>query len=156
MQEVVEWRGESPSYLYTVWANLKLIPLCLMCLLWFSLSLRSPCSAVKPLPKINPSQSLQSGNGAKRTAVSSHTNETQNNQDENIKIKRGLLWHPDDCVSFSRRMAPQFLQSSRQSLVSTFPPSEMDQLGRQPWAERYWEKIVVVYKLFICLHFRHY
>ncbi|XP_070845233.1 katanin p60 ATPase-containing subunit A-like 2 [Chaetodon trifascialis] len=34
---------------------------------------RSPCSAVKPLPKINPSQSPQSGNGAKRTA--SHTNE---------------------------------------------------------------------------------
>ncbi|XP_074474920.1 katanin p60 ATPase-containing subunit A-like 2 isoform X2 [Sebastes fasciatus] len=35
---------------------------------------RSPCSAVKPLPKINPSQSAQSGNGAKKTAASSHTN----------------------------------------------------------------------------------
>ncbi|XP_044029016.1 katanin p60 ATPase-containing subunit A-like 2 isoform X3 [Siniperca chuatsi] len=36
---------------------------------------RSPCSAVKPLPKIIPSQSPQSGSGAKRTAASSHTNE---------------------------------------------------------------------------------
>ncbi|XP_073334605.1 katanin p60 ATPase-containing subunit A-like 2 isoform X2 [Pagrus major] len=36
---------------------------------------RSPGSAVKPLPKINPSQSPQSGNGAKKTAASSHTNE---------------------------------------------------------------------------------
>ncbi|TKS84277.1 Katanin p60 ATPase-containing subunit A-like 2 [Collichthys lucidus] len=35
----------------------------------------SPCSAVKPLPKINPTQSPQSGNGAKKTAASSHTNE---------------------------------------------------------------------------------
>ncbi|XP_040914423.1 katanin p60 ATPase-containing subunit A-like 2 [Toxotes jaculatrix] len=31
---------------------------------------RSPCSAVKPLPKINPSQSPQSGNGAKKAATS--------------------------------------------------------------------------------------
>ncbi|XP_051269034.1 katanin p60 ATPase-containing subunit A-like 2 isoform X2 [Dicentrarchus labrax] len=36
---------------------------------------KSPCPAVKPLPKINPSQSPQSGNAAKRTAASSHTNE---------------------------------------------------------------------------------
>ncbi|KAK5851805.1 hypothetical protein PBY51_023332 [Eleginops maclovinus] len=36
---------------------------------------KSPCSAVKPLPKINPSQSLQTGNGAKKPAVGSHTNE---------------------------------------------------------------------------------
>ncbi|XP_033502370.2 katanin p60 ATPase-containing subunit A-like 2 isoform X3 [Epinephelus lanceolatus] len=34
---------------------------------------RSPCSAVKPLPKINQCQSAHSGNGAKRTAASSHT-----------------------------------------------------------------------------------
>ncbi|XP_041816458.1 katanin p60 ATPase-containing subunit A-like 2 [Chelmon rostratus] len=34
---------------------------------------RSPCSASRPLPKINPSQSPQSGKGAKRTA--SHANE---------------------------------------------------------------------------------
>ncbi|XP_023263011.1 katanin p60 ATPase-containing subunit A-like 2 [Seriola lalandi dorsalis] len=31
---------------------------------------RSPCSAVKPLPKINPSQRPQSGNGAKKAAAS--------------------------------------------------------------------------------------
>ncbi|XP_049908415.1 katanin p60 ATPase-containing subunit A-like 2 isoform X2 [Epinephelus moara] len=36
---------------------------------------RSPCSAVKPLPKINQCQSAHSGNGAKRTAASSHTHE---------------------------------------------------------------------------------
>ncbi|XP_030292704.1 katanin p60 ATPase-containing subunit A-like 2 isoform X3 [Sparus aurata] len=36
---------------------------------------RSQCSTVKPLPKISPSQSPQSGNGAKKTAASSHTNE---------------------------------------------------------------------------------
>ncbi|XP_067339326.1 katanin p60 ATPase-containing subunit A-like 2 isoform X2 [Channa argus] len=36
---------------------------------------RSPCSAVKPLPKIILSQSTQSGNGAKKTATSAHTNE---------------------------------------------------------------------------------
>ncbi|XP_034752263.1 katanin p60 ATPase-containing subunit A-like 2 isoform X2 [Etheostoma cragini] len=36
---------------------------------------RTPCSAVKPLPKINPSQIPKSGNGAKRTTASSHTNE---------------------------------------------------------------------------------
>ncbi|XP_054468486.1 katanin p60 ATPase-containing subunit A-like 2 [Anoplopoma fimbria] len=36
---------------------------------------RSPCSAVKPLPKINPSQSPQSGIGAKRTPACSHINE---------------------------------------------------------------------------------
>ncbi|XP_026154065.1 katanin p60 ATPase-containing subunit A-like 2 isoform X2 [Mastacembelus armatus] len=36
---------------------------------------RSPCSAVKPLPKINSSQSPQSGNGAKKTATTTHTNE---------------------------------------------------------------------------------
>ncbi|TDH01889.1 hypothetical protein EPR50_G00167400 [Perca flavescens] len=36
---------------------------------------RSPCSAAKPLPKINPSQTPKSGNGAKRTTASSHTNE---------------------------------------------------------------------------------
>ncbi|XP_068562031.1 katanin p60 ATPase-containing subunit A-like 2 isoform X2 [Cebidichthys violaceus] len=36
---------------------------------------RSPCSAVKPLPKINKSLSPQSGIGAKRTAACSHTNE---------------------------------------------------------------------------------
>ncbi|XP_008276290.1 katanin p60 ATPase-containing subunit A-like 2 [Stegastes partitus] len=33
------------------------------------LVIRSPCSAVKPLPKIGPSQNPQSGNGAKRTAA---------------------------------------------------------------------------------------
>ncbi|XP_029300894.1 katanin p60 ATPase-containing subunit A-like 2 [Cottoperca gobio] len=36
---------------------------------------KSPCSAVKPLPKINPSQSPQSANAAKSTAAGSHTNE---------------------------------------------------------------------------------
>nr|XP_040054030.1 katanin p60 ATPase-containing subunit A-like 2 isoform X1 [Gasterosteus aculeatus aculeatus] len=36
---------------------------------------RSPCSAGKPLPKINPSLSPQSGIGAKRTAACSYTNE---------------------------------------------------------------------------------
>ncbi|XP_036972475.1 katanin p60 ATPase-containing subunit A-like 2 isoform X5 [Acanthopagrus latus] len=36
---------------------------------------RSQGSAVKPLPKISPSQSPQSGNGAKKTAASSHANE---------------------------------------------------------------------------------
>ncbi|XP_042250449.1 katanin p60 ATPase-containing subunit A-like 2 isoform X2 [Thunnus maccoyii] len=36
---------------------------------------RSPCSAVKPLPKINPSQRPHSGGGAKKTAASAHSNE---------------------------------------------------------------------------------
>ncbi|KAM8743481.1 katanin p60 ATPase-containing subunit A-like 2 isoform 1-T1 [Acanthopagrus schlegelii] len=36
---------------------------------------RSQGSAVKPLPKISPSQSPQSGNGTKKTAASSHANE---------------------------------------------------------------------------------
>ncbi|XP_070706608.1 katanin p60 ATPase-containing subunit A-like 2 [Pempheris klunzingeri] len=36
---------------------------------------KSPSSSVRPLPKINPSQNPQSGSGAKRTVVSSHTNE---------------------------------------------------------------------------------
>ncbi|XP_075935904.1 katanin p60 ATPase-containing subunit A-like 2 [Anarhichas minor] len=36
---------------------------------------KSPCSAVKPLPKINKCPSPQSGLGAKRTAACSHTNE---------------------------------------------------------------------------------
>ncbi|XP_041666366.1 katanin p60 ATPase-containing subunit A-like 2 [Cheilinus undulatus] len=36
---------------------------------------RSPCSSVKPLPKISQSQSMQSENSLKRTASSSHTNE---------------------------------------------------------------------------------
>ncbi|XP_059214142.1 katanin p60 ATPase-containing subunit A-like 2 [Centropristis striata] len=36
---------------------------------------RSPCSAVKPLPKITSSPSQQSGNAAKKTAATSHTNE---------------------------------------------------------------------------------
>uniref|UniRef100_UPI0037E9BA23 katanin p60 ATPase-containing subunit A-like 2 isoform X2 n=1 Tax=Semicossyphus pulcher TaxID=241346 RepID=UPI0037E9BA23 len=37
---------------------------------------RSPCSSVKPLPKISQSQSLQSGNSTKRTAPDAHTNES--------------------------------------------------------------------------------
>uniref|UniRef100_A0A3Q1CZD7 Katanin p60 ATPase-containing subunit A-like 2 n=2 Tax=Amphiprion ocellaris TaxID=80972 RepID=A0A3Q1CZD7_AMPOC len=35
---------------------------------------RSPCSAVKPLPKISPSQSPRSGNGVKRTAAGVNEN----------------------------------------------------------------------------------
>ncbi|KAM7393144.1 hypothetical protein PAMA_008001 [Pampus argenteus] len=36
---------------------------------------RSPCSAVKPLPKINPPQRPHSGGGAKKTAANTHSNE---------------------------------------------------------------------------------
>lgn len=60
------------------------------------LSHRSPCSAVKPLPKINPSPSPQSGAGAKRTTASSHTHVQLQTHDIRVLKQKEINWRPDD------------------------------------------------------------
>lgn len=89
--------------------------------LW--LSLRAPCSAVKPLPKICSSQSReQSGNRSRRTTVGSNTNvQHQTCRVGDVETRRSIQ-DPDVCLS-SCRTSTLLLQRPQTS-ASTSPPSE--------------------------------